>query len=630
MWSDGELRLDYLQVSIRRELREVVQSSPLIFSITNISRPTKILFDNAASSHRVKSKAAYVIAHELGHQWFGNLVTMTDWSELWLNEGFATWAGYMAVDELFPEWHIWGQYVAETVDDTLKIDSLPTTHTIKAEVATEEEALQMFDSISYFKGSSVIRMLVDYIGQDTFLEGLSSYLTENSYGNASSQDLWRAMSRSSGQDIGSLMQAWIHRSSFPIVTVSAKAESVSLRQSNVLRSSDIQPSASSTISGSHPCHWKIPLGLFSADSHPLVLSDDQELEVPRATLSILNRGHSGSYSVAYDSEALQSILRHQHTLSSADLAGLVADMSTMFLVGIKSIDDLLGLIFRFKNNADVYLWLSIIRTLDMLCGIFSADADASKVLRSFAGILLRSMQTHQKRLSKATDPRLSYKKHEMEKNMYWLAALASDTEMLEQARTKFQKDPSTRSIPPHLRTVVLSACLSEPESSAFSQVLTAFHNEKSVEGRESLLTALGATTDPDLATQLLDVAFCDNSTIDLQHLHILGGALGKNGQVRSLQWQYIKRHWEPVLKRLNENGTVRDWFLEASLGHFADVATARDIKQFFATRGGVELAKPLGYVVANIERNARCAERSRGGLRSFVKTGLCGDTWARI
>ncbi|KAJ9156607.1 Aminopeptidase [Pleurostoma richardsiae] len=139
-------------------------------------KPTKILFDPQTSNNRVMSKAVYVVAHELAHQWFGNLVTMNSWSELWLNEGFATWAGYLAVDSLFPEWNIWGQYVAEIMDDVLKVDSLPTTHAIETRVQDENDALQMFDQISYFKASSIIRTLAMQIGQDIFLEGLVGYL----------------------------------------------------------------------------------------------------------------------------------------------------------------------------------------------------------------------------------------------------------------------------------------------------------------------------------------------------------------------------------------------------------------------------------------------------------------------
>jgi aminopeptidase N len=624
---DGELGFDHIQVSPR----PVFDSCrPLDLNVTDVLRPTKILFDSATSSHRVKSKAAYVIAHELGHQWFGNLVTMKDWSELWLNEGFATWAGYTAVDELFPEWDIWSQYVSETVDDTLKIDSLPTTHAIKAEVSTEEDALQMFDNISYFKGSSAIRMLVDHIGQKTFLAGLSTYLTENSYGNASSQDLWRAMSMPAGQDVGLLMHSWIHSPSFPVVMVSSEAGSVSLRQTNILALSDIEASEESANSQLCSTQWNTPLGRFRPDGDELMLVGKEQLEVPETSLSVVNKGHCGSYAVAYDSEALLFMLRHQPGLSSADLAGMVADMSTLLLVGMKSVGDLLGLILRLKNHTEVYFWLSITRAMETLYSIFSDEVESSQLLQDFTSVLLRSMKSHQQQLSRNAHPRTSYKKDEMEKNLHRLAALASDTELLSQARTTVWNSSLLKELKPHLRTAVLSAFINGPEVSAFSLVLDVFHTTQSIEIQEDLLTALAATTRPDHATRLLDLAFCDNSTIDLQHLHVIGGGLGRNGKCRRLQWEYIKRHWDRVSQRLNENGTVRAWFLEASLSHFADAAVAEDIEQFFAARSGAELVKPVDYIMANIRRNAQCRERSRAELRFFVENELGRELQAKV
>ncbi|KAK5280490.1 hypothetical protein LTR40_006276 [Exophiala xenobiotica] len=169
-------------------------------------RTTAVLFDEEKSDARFKNRVAYVVAHELAHQWFGNLVTMDWWNELWLNEGFATWVGWLAVDHLHPEWDVWSQFVAEAVQTALELDSLRASHPIEVPVRNALEVDQIFDHISYLKGSSVIRMLSNHLGQEVFLKGVGDYLKVHAYGNARTNDLWAALSAASGQDNADL--AW--------------------------------------------------------------------------------------------------------------------------------------------------------------------------------------------------------------------------------------------------------------------------------------------------------------------------------------------------------------------------------------------------------------------------------------
>ncbi len=145
-------------------------------------RTTAVLFDEKQSDAKYKNRVAYVVAHELAHQWFGNLVTMDWWSELWLNEGFATWVGWLAVDHLYPDHEVWSQFVTEAVQTAQNLDSLRASHPIEVPVRDALEVEQIFDAISYLKGSSVIRMLSGHLGVETFLEGVSAYLKKHAYG----------------------------------------------------------------------------------------------------------------------------------------------------------------------------------------------------------------------------------------------------------------------------------------------------------------------------------------------------------------------------------------------------------------------------------------------------------------
>ena len=185
-------------------------------------RTTAVLFDEKQSDAKYKNRVAYVVAHELAHQWFGNLVTMDWWSELWLNEGFATWVGWLAIDHLYPDHEVWSQFVTEAMQTAQNLDSLRASHPIEVPVRDALEVEQIFDAISYLKGSSVIRMLSGHLGVQTFLEGVSAYLKKHAYGrltplfyfcgitnvqlgNATTNDLWAALSQASGKDVNVFM-----------------------------------------------------------------------------------------------------------------------------------------------------------------------------------------------------------------------------------------------------------------------------------------------------------------------------------------------------------------------------------------------------------------------------------------
>ena len=164
-------------------------------------RTVELLVDPKESRTKAKQSVAYVVCHELAHQWFGNLVTMEWWSELWLKEGFATWVGTLAVDHIFPEWDTWMSFIVGEFDSALLLDSKRASHPIQVPVPRSSEITQIFDAISYSKGASAIRMLSSFIGLETFLKGIRKYLTEHKYGNASTDDLWAALSDASGREV---------------------------------------------------------------------------------------------------------------------------------------------------------------------------------------------------------------------------------------------------------------------------------------------------------------------------------------------------------------------------------------------------------------------------------------------
>merc|ERR1719410_1854125 len=182
-------------------------------------REVALLCDEATVSATQKQRICTVITHELAHQWFGNLVTMEWWDDLWLNEGFANWMQTFAADQLHPEWDIWESYVGTEQQRALQLDALRSSHPIQVPIKEAHEVEEVFDAISYCKGGSVVRMIYAVLGQEKFQEGLRLYFDRHQYGNTDTTDLWKAWSDVSGKPIGNMMNSWTEQMGFPVLKV---------------------------------------------------------------------------------------------------------------------------------------------------------------------------------------------------------------------------------------------------------------------------------------------------------------------------------------------------------------------------------------------------------------------------
>src|SRR3989344_3995235 len=218
-------------------------------------RESALLVDAGNSSTQNRQWVALVIAHEIAHQWFGNLVTMEWWTHLWLNEGFASYIESLAVDHIFPKWDIWTQFVYSDLSQAMSLDSLKNTHAIEVEVHHPSEIGEIFDAVSYSKGASVIRMIADYLGEKDFRDGLRHYLKKHHYGNASTKDLWLALEHVSDKPVRSIMDNWTSKPGFPVVIIENDRQKIRLTQSRFFSSSIAKKSSKDkTI-------WKVPINI---------------------------------------------------------------------------------------------------------------------------------------------------------------------------------------------------------------------------------------------------------------------------------------------------------------------------------------------------------------------------------
>ena len=201
-------------------------------------RETILLYDPKTSSTRTKQFIAEVISHEIAHMWFGNLVTMKWWNDLWLNESFATFMATKFVDKFYPEWDLWNQFVEDAMNVAMGLDSLKTTHPIDVKVNSPAEIREIFDAISYDKGGCVLRMLENYVGEPNFQKGLKKYLSDFKYKNAKGQDLWDAIGKASGMPVTAMINTWLKQPGFPLVEINQDGNNLKIKQKRYLLESD--------------------------------------------------------------------------------------------------------------------------------------------------------------------------------------------------------------------------------------------------------------------------------------------------------------------------------------------------------------------------------------------------------
>ena len=345
-------------------------------------REQSMLVDAKNTSLGLKQYVTNVVAHELTHQWFGNLVTMRWWTDLWLNESFASWMSYLAVDHIFPDWKVWTQFIVDEQGLALKQDALQNTHPIQVTVNHPDEIRTIFDAISYEKGASVLHMLHDYLGADDFRDGLRLYLKKHAYSNTDSTDLWAAWEEASKKPVQAFMDKWTGLSGYPIVHATINANAPKLTQERFY----INPTANKEATV-----WPIPL--LATESVGFETLDSESKPVTAAKLTdtfLLNSQRTGFYRSVYDTEhlALLATAVSEGKLSELDRMGLLSDAFEAAKGGYGSILNALKLLEVYKHEDSVIVWDIIAGGLGSIRAVMSDDT-LRETMRPFVRSLVQ-------------------------------------------------------------------------------------------------------------------------------------------------------------------------------------------------------------------------------------------------
>jgi puromycin-sensitive aminopeptidase len=323
-------------------------------------RETALLVDVHKATQNEMMRVAEVIAHEIAHMWFGDLVTMKWWNGIWLNEAFATFAAMKCVDAYRPDWKVWLTFSADRVH-SMETDALEATRPIEFPVASPEEANAMFDSLTYEKGASILRMLEQYLGEEAFRLGVSNYLKENAYGNTGGEDLWSALEEASGEPVMEIMDTWIFQGGFPRLRVEGEPGTYTLTQEQF------------RYLGDGDQQWKLPVLLRSSEGDQRLLLSEESATIDAGDDLVVNAGGDGFYRVAYSPELRAGIRRRLSSLTGEERYATVSDAWADVLKGGADAADYLTLVGELGEENEVDVWQRILGGLGELDRIASSD-----------------------------------------------------------------------------------------------------------------------------------------------------------------------------------------------------------------------------------------------------------------
>ncbi|KAF7072283.1 hypothetical protein CFC21_077433, partial [Triticum aestivum] len=585
-------------------------------------REVALLFDDKSSSASSRQSVAITVAHELAHQWFGNLVTMEWWTHLWLNEGFATWVSHLAVDSFFPQWNIWTQFLDSTTT-ALRLDSLEASHPIEVEIHHASEVDQIFDAISYDKGASVIRMLQSYLGAERFQKAMASYMKKYAFSNAKTEDLWAVLEKETGEPVKDLMTIWTKQKGYPVINAKIKGNDIEIEQAQFL----LDGSSGSGM-------WIVPItsGCGAYDTQKKFL-----LKLKRDKMVIgsqcgdrkkggnfwtkLNINGTGFYRVKYDDElaaALQNALESKK-LSLMDKIGTVDDLYALSIARQQTFASLLRLLYGYRGEAD-YSVLSHINTVTTSIAKVSADATPA-LAGDIKQLLIKILLSPAEKLG--WDP----KKGESHLDVMLRPLLLTALVQLGHGKTInegvrrfniFTRDRGTSLLPPDTRKAAYLAVMQNVSSSNRSgyDALRKIYKE-SAEGEERLqvLGILSSCRDKGIALESLNLIFTNE--VRNQDAYVL--LRGIQSEAREISWNWLKENWERISRTFS--GSLAANFVKNIVPLFTSNEKAAEISKFFATRTKPGFERTLKQSLETVRISARWAEgiRSEPGLAQTVR-----------
>ncbi len=559
--------------------------------------------DPKNTSLPTKQYVAMVVAHELAHQWFGNLVTMRWWTDLWLNEGFASWIEYLAVDEIFPEWQMWTQFVTDEQQSALRLDALENTHPIEVAVHHPEEIRSIFDTISYAKGASVIHMLHGYLGPKDFRDGLRHYLKTHAYSNTDTIDLWHALAKVSNKPVDDFMNAWTSQPGFPIVTARVKGKKLTLHQARYYTNPE-QPK-DDTVLWPVPTNTAIEPALFATNEAEWELADSK-------TLLKLNHDQGGFYRVAYENGYLHELAQSFESaqFSPLDRLGILTDAFETAKAGYSRSHAALDLMQYYADEDNNAVWDVMAGGINSIRGVMDDDK------------LREAMKPYVRKLVKKQFARLGWEEQPKEDHfdtllrptIIGLAAISDEKHVVDECLNRFATMKTPEDLPPDLRGIIYNTAARHGDEKTFKKLLALHDGSSHSEERTTLAAALTGFHQPEIIKQALALITTDK--VRLQDVGYWVAYSFMNRYAKRLTWEWMQANWLWLSENLGTDMSFARFPMYAARC-FSDTSFLKEYRAFFEPNLTPGLERAYKQGIETIQWQSAWKKRDLKDIQEF-------------
>lgn len=530
-------KLDNVAAPGRSQSFSAMENWGAIFSFEH-----SLLLDPTISSQSDKQRAFGIAAHEISHQWFGNLVTMAWWDDLWLNEGFATWMTGRATEWLHPEWNGRLSSIA-TREWAMEQDALETSHPVVQHVETVDQVSQAFDGITYQKGAAVIGMLEDYVGADAWRNGVRRYTRKHAYGNATSADLWKQIEGAARKPVRAIARDFTEQPGMPLIrlesaTCAQQKTSVKLAQGEFSRDHPDKK----------PLRWQVPVIVQQVGSptiHKTLVSHGKaSLVLPGCAPVVVNAGRSGYFRTLYPADHFTQLASSFASLNPIDQLGLLSDSWSLGMTGLHSSTHFLDLAMATPLSADPKVWGKIASLFATLDRLYATNPKGQTAFRQFASHRLTPVLAQLGWAARPGEPEtLPILRNQL---IETLGALGDPTVIGEARRRYATQANDPAALPTSLRRTVLGVVAAHADAQTWEQLHATALAERTPLIRDQLFQLLASSADPDLARKALVLS-----------LTAAPGETGSAGMIRRVAALHPDMAFDFTLENLNTvNGKV--------------------------------------------------------------------------
>ena len=566
-------------------------------------RESCLLADPELTPESSRRFIATVIAHELSHQWFGNLVTMQWWNDLWLNESFANMMEYVAIDALQPDWHMWEDFATNEVTAALRRDSLDGVQSVQADVNHPDEISTLFDpAIVYAKGGRLLVMVRKLIGEEAFRAGLKSYFEKFAYKNTVGNDLWQELESASGQPIVNLMNAWISQPGLPVVSVSSSHDAAILSQERFFIG-EHQPS---------DALWPIPL--FANQPLDVKILDQKETTVSIEKPLQLNCGLSAHFVTKYDESTREYLLKNITELPTLDKICILQDATILARAGFENSASLLPLALSLKTETNEKVFGMAAGALTELRKFVDDNGAARDLLKKISGEFARATFEElgwDEKYGESDDDR------ERRTTALSLMMYSEDKEVLNEAKTRFDNN-KLEDLPTEIRALIISANVRHFETpEMIENLFAAYKNTPSNDLQNDIAIGLTSTKNPETAEKIL--ANIKNSNIirpqDASRWFVY---LIRTRESRQIAWNWLKENWAWVEDTFGEDKSYDD-FIRYAATALLTTDELDDFRQFFEPMMDIPaLARTIKLGITEISARVELIKRDKEAVISAL------------